>query len=302
MAEAIAGPAPASAELAGPGTLARQWRAITRFARNQPLGIVGVFIILVIAFAAIFAPMITKHSATATSVDILEAPSSNHWFGTTRQGKDVYARVVYGARVSLQVGISTVIISVIGGTVLALLAGYLGGLVDQIISRIADVLIAFPSILFALTLATAIGKGLTTIVISISIIFTPVIMRIMRGAVLQQRGTMYVEAARVIGASETRIIFRHILPNLIGIAIITASATLPAAILTESGLSFLGVGVALGDPSWGGDLSGDARQFFQIAWWMAIFPGLALSLTVLAFNLLGDSLRDTLDPRLRGTR
>jgi ABC-type dipeptide/oligopeptide/nickel transport system permease subunit len=302
MAEAVAAPAPASAELAGPSTLGRQWRAITRFARNQPLGVVGIFIILVIAFAAIFAPMIAKHSPTATSVDILEAPNSDHWFGTTRQGKDVYARVVYGARVSLQVGISTVIISVIGGTVLALLAGYLGGLVDQIISRIADVLIAFPSILFALTLATAIGKGLTTIVISISIIFTPVIMRIMRGAVLQQRGTMYVEAARVIGASETRIIFRHILPNLIGIAIITASATLPAAILTESGLSFLGVGVALGDPSWGGDLSGDARQFFQIAWWMAIFPGLALSLTVLAFNLLGDSLRDTLDPRLRGTR
>ncbi len=124
----------------------------------------------------------------------------------------------------------------------------------------------------------------------------------MRGAVLQQRSAQYVEAARVLGANEYRIIFRHILPNLIGIAIVTASATLPAAILTESALSFLGVGVKLGEPSWGSDLGTESRQYFQIAWWMAIFPGIALSLTVLAFNLLGDSLRDVLDPRLRGTK
>jgi ABC-type dipeptide/oligopeptide/nickel transport system permease subunit len=265
------------------------------------LGALGVAIIVIVVFAALFADLITQHDPTATSVDILESPSGDHWLGTTRQGKDVYARVVYGAQVSLQVGLATVLISVIGGTALALLAGYFRGLIDQGISRIADILIAFPSILFALTLATSLGKGLSTVVISISIIFTPVIMRIMRGAVLQQRESPYVEAARVLGASEWRIIFRHLLPNLIGIAIVTASATLPAAILTESGLSFLGVGVDLGEPSWGGDLSGDARQFFQLAWWMAVFPGLALSFTVLAFNLLGDSLRDALDPRLRGT-
>jgi ABC-type dipeptide/oligopeptide/nickel transport system permease subunit len=301
MAEAAAAATP-QAVGAGASTWTRQRRAVGRFVRSQPLGIVGVIIIAVMVFAAIFAPLITTHSPTATSTDILQAPSSEHWFGTTRQGKDVYSRVVYGARVSLQVGLFTVLISVVGGTVLALLAGYYRGIVDQVISRVADILIAFPSILFALTLATALGKGLTTVVISISIIFTPIIMRIMRGAVLQQRESQYVEAARVLGANESRLIFRHILPNLIGIAIITASATLPAAILTESGLSFLGVGVDLGEPSWGGDLSGDARQFFQIAWWMAVFPGLALSLTVLAFNLLGDSLRDVLDPRLRGTK
>ncbi|MFN0093221.1 MAG: ABC transporter permease [Dehalococcoidia bacterium] len=294
VASPIYAPAPSLAQ--------RQLRWLMRFIRTQPLGVLGAVIILLIVLAAIFASTLTSKDPVATSTDILQAPSSEHYFGTTRQGKDVYARILYGARVSLQVGLFTVLLSVIGGTVLALVAGYFGGLADQVISRIADVLIAFPSILFALTLATALGKGLTTVVVAISIIFTPLIMRIMRGAVLQQRGAQYVEAARVLGATEWRIIFRHILPNLMGIAIITASSTLPAAILTESGLSFLGIGVALGEPSWGGDLSGDSRQFFQIAWWMAIFPGAALSLTVLAFNLLGDSLRDTLDPRLRGVR
>jgi len=300
---AVSPSTPASTALVTtPGFVARRRRAAFRFIRTQPLGVLGLIIIGVIVFAALFAEVITTHDPVSTSTTILQEPSTDHFFGTTRQGKDVYARVVFGARVSLQVGLGTVLVSVIGGTVLALLAGHFGGIVDTLISRVADVLIAFPSILFALTLATSIGKGLTTMVIAISIIFTPVIMRIMRGAVLQQRQAQYVEAARVLGATEYRIIFRHVLPNLIGIAIITASATLPAAILTESGLSFLGVGVKLGEPSWGGDLSGDARQFFQIAWWMAIFPGLALSLTVLAFNLLGDSLRDVLDPRLRGVK
>jgi ABC-type dipeptide/oligopeptide/nickel transport system permease subunit len=298
MTQAVA--TPIIVPLAAPTLLQRQWRWAKRFVRTQPLGVAGAAIILMIIIAAIFADVIATHDPTSTSTDILVGPGSDHFFGTTRQGKDVFSRVIHGAVVSLQVGLFTVLLSVIGGTVLALLAGYFGGLVDQVISRVADVLIAFPSILFALTLATAIGKGLTTVVIAISIIFIPVIMRIMRGAVLQQRTGMYVEAARTVGASEYRIIFRHILPNLMGIAIITASSTLPAAILTESSLSFLGVGVKLGEPSWGGDLSGDSRQFFQIAWWMAIFPGAALSLTVLAFNLLGDSLRDTLDPRLRG--
>ncbi len=301
MAEATAA-VPVSGSFSGLSFFGRQRRGISRFVRTQPLGVVGVAIIAVIVCAALFAEVLTTKSPTATSVNILQEPSSDHVFGTTRQGKDVYARVIYGARVSLKVGVFTVLLSVVGGTVLALIAGYFGGLADMVISRIADILIAFPSILFALTLATSIGKGERTIVIAISIIFIPVIMRIMRGAVLQQRSSQYVEAARVLGASELRIMFRHLLPNLLSIAIITASATLPAAILTESGLSFLGVGVALGEPSWGGDLSGDARQFFQIAWWMAIFPGLALSLTVLAFNLLGDALRDTLDPRLRGVR
>ena len=300
MAQATAISAPVV--IAAPTLLQRQWRWIVRFVRTQPLGVLGAAIILLIVFAALFAGVLTSKDPVATSTDILQKPSADHFFGTTRQGKDVYARVLYGARVSLEVGLFTVLLSVMGGTVLALVAGYFGGLVDQIISRIADVLISFPSILFALTLATALGKGLTTMVISISIIFIPIIMRIMRGAVLQQRSAQYVEAARVLGATEWRIIFGHILPNLMSIAIITASSTLPAAILTESGLSFLGVGVALGEPSWGGDLSGDSRQFFQIAWWMAIFPGAALSLTVLAFNLLGDSARDTLDPRLRGVR
>lgn len=301
MAEAAAATPPTGFG-AGSTAWSRQRRAVGHFFRTQPLGVVGVVIIAVIAFAAIFADLLATHDPTQTSRDLLEGPSMDHFFGTTRKGTDVYSRIVFGARVSLQVGGTTVVLSVVGGTVLALLAGYFGGFIDAIISRVAEVIIAIPPIIFALILATAIGRGLSTVVIAISIIFMPVIMRIMRGAVLQQRSSQYVEAARVLGANELRIIFRHLLPNLIGIAIITASATLPAAILAESGLSFLGVGVALGDPSWGADLGQESRQYFQQAWWMAVFPGAALSLAVLAFNLLGDSLRDLLDPRLRGTK
>jgi ABC-type dipeptide/oligopeptide/nickel transport system permease subunit len=285
---------------------------LREFIRSQPLGTAGAIIIIIVVFGAIAAPILWTVDPQAFGPDILQAPSSEHWFGTNREGKDIWSRVLYGGRVSLKVGFATVLIAVAGGTALALIAGFLGGFVDFSFSRIADVLIAFPSILFALTLRTSfyddvptvpgLSKGETLVVLSIVIVFTPTVFRIMRGAVLEQRGSQYVDSARVIGASERRIMFRHIMPNLAGLMIVIASTTLPAAILTESALSFLGVGVEVGTPSWGADLSGNARTYFTTAPWLAIFPGLALSLTVLAFNLLGDSLRDALDPRLRGRR
>lgn len=300
MAEAVALGTPF--ELTpGRGFLWAQRRWVWRFIRTQPLGTAGFIVIVVILAGAVFAPFLHTSDPTKFSTDILEGPSADHFFGTNRDGKDVYSRVLYGGRVSLWVGFATVSISLFAGTLLALVAGYLGGVVDTALSRLAEMLIAIPPILFALTLATTFGRGLTTIVFAVAILFTPIIMRIMRGAVLQQRSMPYVEAARVVGASETRIMLRHLLPNLASLVIVVASSTLPAAILTESALSFLGVGVAFGDPSWGADLGGKARQFFQQAWWIAIFPGAALSVTVLAFNLLGDSLRDVLDPRLRGS-
>jgi peptide/nickel transport system permease protein len=289
---------------------ASRWRWVRNFIRREPLGTIGAILILLIVFAAIFAPLITWHDPQAFSSDILLNPSWDHPFGTTREGKDVYSRVIYGARVSLKVGVATVLFSIVGGTVLALIAGFLGGAVDWVLSRFAEILIAFPPILFALTLKTSFGddipdlpfvsKGELTVIIAIVVIYTPVIFRILRGSVLEQRGAQYVESARVVGANEIRIMGKHILPNLAGLMIIVTTTSLPAAILAESGLSFLGVGVEVGTPSWGADLSGNARSFFVQAPWIAIFPGLALSITVLAFNLLGDSLRDTLDPRLRG--
>ena len=288
-----------------------QW--LRTFVRQQRLGTIGAVVILLMGIGAIAAPILGRYDPQAFSTDILTGPSWDHFFGTTREGRDVWARVLYGGRISLKIGIATVLIASLGGTALALIAGYLGGVVDFALGRVADVLIAFPSILFALTLRTSIGEELPSVpyvmgadefllVVAICIVFTPVIFRIMRGNVLEQRGSTYVDAARVVGASEARIMVRHILPNLVGIMLVVTTATLPAAILTESALSFLGVGVEIGTPSWGADLSGRARDYFTRAPWIAVFPGLALALTVLAFNLLGDALRDTLDPRLRGQR
>jgi len=280
-----------------------RWRkSIRRFIRTQPLGAVSALVIFLVVGAAIFAPLLNTTDPTKFGTSILAHPGADHWFGTNRDGRDMYSRVLYGGRVSLMIGFATVSLSMVGGTLLALIAGYIGGAVDVLISRIGEGVQGIPTILFALTMATTFGSGLTTLTLSISLAFTPVIMRIMRGAVIQQRGLAYVEAARVVGASEARIMLRHVLPNLTSLMIVVASGTLPAAILTESALSYLGVGVAFGDPSWGADLGGKAREYFQRAWWIAIFPGAALSITVLSFNLLGDSLRDVLDPRLRGVR
>ncbi len=287
-----------------------RWRPVIRFIRTQPFGTAGLILLIVVVVGALAAPWISTHDPQQFSGDVLLGPSWDHPMGTTRDGKDVFARVLYGGRVSLKVGVAVVVVSIIGGTLLALAAGYIGGVVDFVLSRLAELLISFPAILLALTLRTSIGndipnlpllsQGEILVIISICILFTPSIFRIMRGAVLEQRGAQYVEAARVVGAHEVRIMLRHVLPNLAGLMIVVTSTALPGAILTESGLSFLGVGVAVGTPSWGADLSGSARSFFVRAPWIAIFPGLALSITVLGFNLLGDALRDSLDPRLRG--
>ena len=309
MAEAAL-PLPSEFEWAGPPPRSRL-HGLAKFVRREPLGTAGAVLILLIVVAALFAPLLSTDDPRQFSGDVLESPSSSHFFGTTREGKDVYSRVMYGARLAHKVGVATVLISIIGGTAFALAAGFFGGVVDWILSRIAEVLITFPPILFALTIRTSfkddipenvpgISQGELLVILAIVVLYTPLIFRLMRGAVLEQRGQLYVESARVTGATGLRIMVRHILPNLTGIVIIVSTTSLPAAILLESSLGFLGVGVAVGTPSWGADLSGSARSFFVQAPWIAIFPGAALAITVLAFNLLGDSLRDTLDPRLRG--
>ena len=282
--------------------LPRRWaRNGLRFVRRQPLGAFGLLVIVAFTLASLFADYLRTSDPKAFGDDILSDPGWAHWFGTNRDGQDLWSRVLYRARPSLRVGIATVGIALAGGTVLGLLAGYFGGPIDTLISRAADIMVAFPALLFGLVMAAWLGPGLRSVIIAISVVFTPIIMRIVRSGVLQERNRAYVEAARVVGASEARVMARHILPNLVPLLIVVASTTLPAAILAESGLTFLGAGLPLGEPSWGNDLGPKARTYFDVAPWLAIFPGIALSLTVLAFNLLGDALRDELDPRLRGS-
>ena len=288
----------------------RQRFNLFKWARREPFGAFGALLIAIVVFGAVFAPVLNTTDPKGFSADSLEGPGADHFFGTTARGKDVWSRVLYGGRISLKIGLATVLVGTVAGTALALLSAYAGGVVDFLVGRVADMIIAIPGILLALTLRTSIGgdlpdlpglsSGELTLVLAISIFFMPGTYRIMRGLVLEQRATQYVESARVVGASNFRIMWRHIAPNMAGLMIVVTSISLPAAILTESSLSFLGVGVPVGTPSWGADLSGSSRQFFIRAWWLAFFPGLALSITVFGFNVFGDSLRDTLDPRLRG--
>jgi ABC-type dipeptide/oligopeptide/nickel transport system permease subunit len=283
---------------------------IVRYIRREPAGAVGATLIIIIVFLAVAAPVMKTTDPRAFGGNILHSPSWEHPLGTDARGRDVWSRVLYGGRISLKIGVASIIIGTLGGTALALIAGTLGGAVDFVMSRAGEIMLTFPSLLFVLTIRTSIGddfpdtrflpRGELVLITAISVIFIPSVFRIMRGAVLEQRASPYIEAARVVGAGQLRIMFRHLAPNIAGLMIVLTTAGLPATILLESSLSFLGVGVPVGTPSWGADLSGSSRTFFIQAPWLAIAPGLALSITVFAFNIFGDSLRDVLDPRLRG--
>jgi peptide/nickel transport system permease protein len=276
-------------------------RRLLSVAGRQPLGTAGLVVIVLVAGIALFAPYLRTDDPELSGGPVLEGPSWEHWMGTNRQGIDVWSRVVYGARPSMLIGLLAVAFGVGGGLVLGLVAGYAGRSADFLLSRAAEFVIAFPPIIVGIVVVTAMKPGLRAIIVAISIVIIASTTRIIRGAVLQERALPYVEAARVTGASTKRIIFRHVMPNVLPLTVILATALLPAAILFEAALSFLGFGLPQGKPSWGADLGGTTRTYFTIAPWLAIFPGIALSLTILAFNLLGDALRDVLDPRLRGS-
>ena len=281
-----------------------------RWARGEPAGALGVLLIVIIAFGSGAAPLLrttNPQTLEAFTPNVLVGPSSEFFFGTDRQGKDVWSGVLYGGRISLKIGVATVLVGTVGGTFLALVAGFLGGVVDFTFSRIADMIIAIPALLLALVLDVVLGDQLPNLpalpkeelarVLAISLFFMPSAFRIMRGSVLEQRSGQYVEAATLIGAGQIRIMIRHILPNITGLVIVLTTISLPAAILTEASLSFL---LGSDAPSWGAELGGDSRRFFNRAQWIAIFPGATLAITVFAFNIFGDSIRDSLDPRLRG--
>lgn len=284
-------------------TLPARWgRAVLNFVRAKPLGAFGAVLIILMIVAALSAPAITPDYQRVHPREKLQAPSAQHWFGTDQLGRDLYARIVYGARVSLYVGFAGTFIGVVIGSVLGLVSGYFGGAIDLVLMRVIDTFQAFPGLILALAIVAALGPSLTKAFIAISVGLMARPARIVRGSVLAAKETSWVEAARNVGASDTRIMFRHILPNVMAPIIVLASLVLGIAILIEASLSFLGLGVQPPTPAWGSMLNQAAGGYFETYPHLAIIPGVAISLAVFAFNLFGDALRDVLDPRLRGVR
>jgi peptide/nickel transport system permease protein len=266
--------------------------------RANRLTVVGTTLTLLIVALALLANQVAPYDPIVLNArHRLEAPSADFRFGTDRLGRDVLSRVVHGARSSLGIAATSVTVSVILGSALGLFAGYFGGAIDLVIGRIMDVLFSFPALLLAIAVAAMLGPGVRNTALAIAVVYTPLFARVIRGPVISERHRDYVLAARVIGASHSAIIYRHILPNVVSPIIIQTSAALSTAILIEAALSYIGLGTQPPAPSWGTMLS-EGRTFLETAPWMSIFPGLAIALTVLAFNLVGDGLRDAFDPTL----
>ncbi len=273
-------------------------QALRRLLRNH-IAMVGLAIVLVVTAMALFAPWLTPHDPTDINLrNRLQAPNATHWLGTDENGRDILARLMYGARISLLVGLGTVALRALIGITVGLAAGYYGGRVDALLMRITDVFIAFPSLLLALAIIAIWGTGLEKVVLALSIAGWPQFARLVRGEVLSLKERAFVEAGRALGMRSLRLVVRHVLPNALPIIIVYASLNISAPIIAEAALSFLGLGIQSPDISWGTMLS-SAQRFMRTAWWLATMPGLAITLTVIGFNLFGDGLRDALDPRMR---
>jgi peptide/nickel transport system permease protein len=274
------------------------WETL-RLLRYNRLAFMGAVIILLLILLALVGPTLSPHDPIDIDMEArLEPPSLEHPFGTDDFGRDVLSRVLSGAWVSLQVGIIAVSISMVVGVLLGAISGYYGGWLDEVTMRLMDVLFAFPAILLAIAILAALGPGIRNAMIAIGIVYTPIFARITRGSVLTVREQVYVKAARAIGCRDRRILFLHILPNVMAPIIVETTLSLAFAILAEAALSFLGLGTQPPDPSWGRMLS-ESRGFIQDAPWLGFFPGLAIMFTVMGFNFLGDGLRDALDPRMK---
>ena len=290
-----------------PQALPRPWRVPTmarvalRFARRKPLGAIGGVIVLALLVMAVFANQIAPYSYEQSIRGArMKPPSAQFWMGTDNISRDVWSRVVYGARISVTVGFATVALATLIATAIGVSSAYLGGAYDIVVQRVVDAWMSFPALVLILSLFAALGPGLLNLILALSILGAASASRVIRGAALSVIANPYVEAARALGAGHLRIVMRYVLPNVLATILILSTIGLGTVILAESGLSFLGFGIPPPYPSWGGMLSGSGRSFMYYAPWMAVFPGAAISLAVFGFNMLGDALRDVLDPRLRG--
>jgi peptide/nickel transport system permease protein len=276
------------------------WRLAARRFAGHRVGMLGALITATLIVVAVFGPSLAPHDPNLMHfMDAFAAPTREFPMGTDDFGRDTLSRIMYGARISLMVGAIAVSIAASIGTTLGMIAGYSRRLIDEAIMRTMDILLSFPTILLAIAIMAILGRGVSNAMIAIGIVYIPIFARIARGEVLSVKNEDYVEAARSLGASDAHILIRHILPNILPPIIVEVSLSLSFAILAEAALSFFGLGTQPPDPSWGRMLS-DSRDFFNQSAWMGIFPGLAIMLSVMGFNFLGDGLRDVLDPRMKG--
>jgi peptide/nickel transport system permease protein len=271
------------------------------FVRRKPLGAAGAVIAILLVFMAIFAPFIANHDPEKTNPKLrFSEPSSETYFGGDHLGRDVFSRIVYGARISLQVGILSSIIGSTIGMIVGVAGVHFGGYVDIAIQRLVDGMMAFPGLLLAIAIIAALDSSINNVIIAVSITYIPSTARILRSQALAIKEQDYILAARAVGAGNRRIVLKHMIPNCFAVFIVIVTFHLGGAIIAEASLSFLGLGAPPNVPAWGGMLS-SAADWIRVAWWMLIFPAAAIAIVVFAWNLLGDSLRDVLDPRLRGT-
>jgi peptide/nickel transport system permease protein len=278
----------------------RWLQGVLRFCRQRPLGAIGGLVFVVMALTAVLADFISPYNPLQTNYGAqLLPPGGQHWMGTDAFGRDILSRIIYGARTALLVGFSASFLGATLGALIGVICAYFGGKTDVIIQRFIEILLSFPMIVLALAMMAVLGTGVLNVIVAIVIPMVPRSAQVIRSSALTIRNLPYVDAARACGFGHPRIMFRHILPNVVAPYLILLTAYLGGAILTEASLSFLGVGVAEPTPAWGLMLKGAAVTFAESAPWMAIFPGLAISAAVFAFNIFGDSLRDELDPKLR---
>ncbi|EGG31260.1 nickel transporter permease [Paenibacillus sp. HGF5] len=281
------------------GTRLAQWKSFYHRLKKNKAALFGGYFLLLMILVAIFGPLLTQYDPTKVDYSTkLLKPSADHWFGTDHNGRDIFTRIIHGMRLTLSVGFISVIIGAAFGVVLGIISGYYGGKWDALIMRMTDVMLAFPGILLALAVVSVLGKNLFNVIIAVSIFSIPTFARVVRGSTLAVRKLEYIDAMRSLGASDGRIIFGHILPNITSPIIVQATLRIAVAILTASGLSFLGLGAQPPTPEWGAMLN-DGRNYIMDHPHVALFPGLSIVFVVIAFNLLGDGLRDVLDPKMK---
>lgn len=277
------------------------WRSLSLFIRRKPLGAMGAVVLFAFVAMAILAPVLATHDPDLNNHrNRIKAPSAQNWFGTDNFGRDIYSRVVWGARISIYVGVLATLLGTLTGALAGLCSGFFGGRVDQTIQRVADIMFTIPPLVLAMAIVTMLSPSLLNVTIAIAIPRMPNTNRVIRSAVLAIKESVFVEASRALGSTNTHIMWRHLLPNITAPYIVVATASLGGAILVEASLSFLGLGVPPPVPSWGRMLSLEGMRYFETAPWMAFAPGVFISAAVFGANFFGDALRDALDPKLRG--